>query len=72
MSCDVGRRCGLDPILLWLWHSPAATAPIRPIAWEPPCAVGGALKRPKNKINLKKIWEVGNVRREKGKGKIII
>ena len=19
MSCGVGRRCGLDPMLLWLW-----------------------------------------------------
>ena len=30
MSCDVGHRCGLDPRLLWLWHRPVATAPIRP------------------------------------------
>ena len=29
-------QCGLDPTLLWLWHRLAATAPIRPIAWEPP------------------------------------
>ena len=21
MSCGVGRRCGLDPVLLWLWCS---------------------------------------------------
>ena len=25
-----------DPVLLWLWCRPAATAPIRPLAWEPP------------------------------------
>ena len=25
-----------DPTLLWLWHRLAATAPIRPLAWEPP------------------------------------
>ena len=31
-------------VLLWLWHRPAAVAPIRPLAWEPPCAVGVALK----------------------------
>ena len=30
MSCGVGRRCGSDPSLLWLWHSPAAVAPIQP------------------------------------------
>ena len=36
MSCGVGRRCGLDPRLLWLWCGPAATTLIRPLAWEPP------------------------------------
>ena len=28
VNCGVGRRCGLDPVLLWLWHRLAATAPI--------------------------------------------
>ena len=27
MSCGVGCRCSSDPVLLWLWHRPAATAP---------------------------------------------
>ena len=45
MSCGVGRRRGLDLALLWLWRRSAATAPIRPLAWEPPYAVGGALKK---------------------------
>ena len=45
MSCGVGCRCGSDPALLWLWHRPAAMAPIRPLAWEPPYAVGVALKK---------------------------
>ena len=49
-SCGVGHRRGLDLALLWLWCRPAATAPIGPLAWEPPCAVGVALKR-QNKIN---------------------
>ena len=35
MSCGVGHRRGLDPVLLWLWRRPAAIAPIRPLAWEP-------------------------------------
>ena len=35
--------------LLWLWCRPAATALIRPLAWEPPHAAGVALK--KQKIN---------------------
>ena len=36
-----------DLALLWLWRRPAATAMIRPPAWEPPCAMGVALKRQK-------------------------
>ena len=42
MSCGVGHRRGLDPMLLWLWHFPAATVPIGPLAWEPSCAAGAA------------------------------
>ena len=42
MSCGVGCRLGSDPALLWLWRRLAATAPIRPLAWEPPYAAGAA------------------------------
>ena len=52
MSCGVGSRRSLDPALLWLWRSLSATALIRPLAWEPPYAMGLALekaKRPKKK-----------------------
>ena len=49
MSCDVGCRCGSDLALLWLWPRPVATAPIRPLAWEPPYAVGAALEKDKKK-----------------------
>ena len=42
MSCCVGHRRGSDPALLWLWHGLMATAPIRPLAWEPPYAAGAA------------------------------
>ena len=49
MSCGMGRRRGSDPALLWLWCRPVATAPIRPLAWEPPYAMGVALKRQKKK-----------------------
>ena len=48
MSCGVGRKHSSDLALLWLWCRPAATARIRPLAWEPPYAVGVALKRQKN------------------------
>ena len=51
MSCGVGRRCGLDTVLLWLWHKPAAVAPIRPLVWDHPYAVAVTLKRKKKKGN---------------------
>ena len=50
MSCGVGRRPGSDPALLWLWHRPVATALIRPLAWEPPCAEGVAQEMEKKKM----------------------
>ena len=49
MSCGIGRRQGSDVALLWLWCRPVATAPIEPLTWEPPYAVGAALKRQKQK-----------------------
>ena len=44
MSCGVGRKHGSDLALLWLWRRPTDTALIQPLAWECPCAAGGALK----------------------------
>ena len=44
LSCVVGRRRGLDPELLWLWHRPAAIALTPPLAWNLPYAAGSALK----------------------------
>ena len=38
-----------DPALLWLWCRLAAVAQIRPLAWEPPYAMGVALKKRKEK-----------------------
>ena len=49
MSYGVGRRLGLDPVLLWLWGRLTAVAAIGLLAWEPPYAMGVALKRQKNK-----------------------
>ena len=38
-----------DPAQLWLWHRQAASAPTGPLTWEPPYAIGAALKRQKKK-----------------------
>ena len=56
---DAGLIPGLtqwvkDLALLWLWYRLEATAAIRPLAWEPPCAAGVALKRQKTKQNKTK------------------
>ena len=44
VSCGVGCRCSSDATLLWLWCRPAAAALIGPLVWEPPYAMGAALK----------------------------
>ena len=44
VSCGVGRRRGSDLVLLWLGPRLVATAPIGPLAWESPYAMGAALK----------------------------
>ena len=42
MSCDVGHRSGSDLVRLWLW--PADVAPIQPLVWELPYAMGTPMK----------------------------
>ena len=54
VSCYVGRRRGLDPKLLWLWHRLTAVALIRPLAWELPYAMVVALEKQKKKKKKKK------------------
>ena len=55
MSCDVGHRRGSDLALLWLARRLMATAPIRPLTWEPPYAADVALKRQKRKNSMSKM-----------------
>ena len=64
VSCGVDRRRGLDLALLWLWRRPVATAPIRPLAWEPPYVSGSALKKKERMWERKEHWngEVGRGR----------
>ena len=52
MSYGIGCRCVLDPVFLWLWHRPAAAAPILPLAWDLPYAVVVDVKKKKKKLNL--------------------
>ena len=49
MNRGIGRRHGSDVALLWLWRRLTATAPIRPLAWKTPYAMGGALEKTKKK-----------------------
>ena len=50
----MGCRRGSDPALLWLWRRLVATAPIGPLAWEPPYAAGAALEKAKRQKKKKK------------------
>ena len=50
----MGHRHGLDPVLLWLWGRPAAVAPTGPLAWDPPDAMGAALKNEKKRKEKKR------------------
>ena len=47
--CRLQTRLGsrVAVALLWLWRRPVATAPIQPLAWEPPYAAGAAQEMPK-------------------------
>ena len=60
--CELGVGCrhSLDPELLWLWCRPAATAPIRPLAWELPFANDVALKSKKSSIHT--VIPMGTIR----------
>ena len=46
----------MDPELLWLWHRPAAAAPIQPLAWELPYATHAALKSKKRKKKFPNVF----------------
>jgi len=69
MSCGVVCRCGLDPELLGLWGRLVATAPIRPLVWESPYAMGEALENTKKRKKERKRERggVGGEGREEGR-----
>ena len=55
MSCDVGRKSGSDPALLWLWYRPAAVALNRPLAWEYAAGAALKIKEKKKEKQIKKV-----------------
>ena len=63
MSCGVGHRSGLDPMLC----RPAAGAPIRTLARKLPYPSGVALKRKAKKKKTKKQKKKPNPQKTKGK-----
>ena len=63
MSCGVGRRLGLDPMLLWLWRRLVATALIQPLVWEPPYASGSGPRKGKKTKKKKKKKKKGKKKR---------
>ena len=52
-------------LLLWLGYRPVATAPIRPLAWEPPYASDVVLKRQTEKKKKERKKENDNMLNEK-------
>jgi len=58
----------MDPTLLWLWCRPVATAPIQPLAWEPPYNGDMTLKRQKTKTNKQRKNE-GKKKKEVAEGR---
>ena len=58
MRYGVGHRHGSDLVLLWLWHRLAAVTPIGPLVWEPPYAIGAALKQTNKQKNQKRIYAI--------------
>ena len=59
-----------DLALLWLWSRLAATAPIRPLAWEPPYAAGVALKSKEQKKPVVAQWLMNLTRNQEVVGSI--
>ena len=53
MNCGVDRRSNSNLVLLCLWRRLAGAAPIRPLTWELPYAVGVAPKKTTTKNDLR-------------------
>ena len=58
MSCGVGHRHSMNPVLISLWHRLAAVALIQPLAWKLPYAAQAALKSQKKKKIIQHILNI--------------
>ena len=63
MNCGVGCRHGSELVLLWLWCRLAATALIKPLAWEPPYAAGAAQEKAKQTNKQTKEVEYSTIKK---------
>ena len=68
MSCGVGCRLVLDPMLLWLQRGLAAAAPIQSLAWETPYAAGAALEKAKRQKQTNKQTKGVALKKKKERG----
>ena len=50
----IGRRCGPDPMLLWLWCRPAAAGAVQLLSKELPYATSAAIKDKNKRISPSK------------------
>ena len=51
--CRLQKRLGSRVAVALVWRRPVATAPIRPLAWEPPYAARAAQEMAKKKKDKK-------------------
>ena len=57
-------------MLLWLWPRPAAPAPIQPLDWESPYAMGEALKRQNTGVPVVGQWLTNPTRNHEVAGSV--
>ena len=58
MTCGAGGKLSSDYASLWLWCRLATSTPIQSLAWEPPHAVGAALKNKKIVLSFKIVLKI--------------
>ena len=54
----------------WLWRTPVATAPIGPLAWEPPYAARSALEKAERGVPFVVQWLTNPTRNHEVAGSV--